>query len=660
MITTESDPGKDYSLRHPHTRLPQVLPGSLWAITTFFNPAGYKNKKENFDIFRKQSKLQGLKLIAIELAFDDTPFELSKDEDADMLVRLRGSTENILWQKERLLNIGRSLLPADCDKVVWIDCDIVFDNDGWIAETAKLLETYAVVQPFTHALILDKGSNPDVKIDLEAMEYGFKDGMKAVSRGYAIEKYQSGEKIPPANFGGHVGFVWAIRREIIDAAGFFDKTPFFGADSLHYYAFTGDKSVAARYLSHAMIATYEKWTDEIYSKVQGSISYASGNIRHLWHGIYKERNYGKAGALANEFDFNPDQDIALDDNGLWKWSSNKLALHDKIKEYFHVRKEDAGYIVVKGVYGLANRIYTILSALMYGKITGRDVVIDWTDGMYAQKGVDAFRKIFDGLPSIEDNFKLKEAAAHPAIWTKNLDKNFYEMMALLGDRSEFPYQAREKLSVDVTTTGHEERVVVFFDYALRFYLLKEGISKKGLELSNSRRCLSALLKEHVILKQDIRREIDEFKKNHFKGKVIGVHVRHTDNLLERFKEFGLATSPRMIEDAVDLVFVSHLDEGTPTIFLSTDNEDILEHYKKKYPKVISVDKFYPSKKQGPIHSSDECKDKEEMAKHALMDMYLLGECDHLVYSSRGGFEKMSILLSDINEENLTDADPPLK
>ena len=72
---------------------PVELKGSFWGVTTFFNPHKYKSKYENYKIFRNTTKRQGLKLITVELVFDDEDFEIDITE-TDILVRLKIEKEN--------------------------------------------------------------------------------------------------------------------------------------------------------------------------------------------------------------------------------------------------------------------------------------------------------------------------------------------------------------------------------------------------------------------------------------------------------------------------------------------------------------------------------------------------------------------------------------
>lgn len=73
----------------------------LWALTTFFNPNGYERRLENYRAFRERLAVP---LLALEASHRGV-FQLGED-DADALVQV--TCPDILWQKERLLNVGLS------------------------------------------------------------------------------------------------------------------------------------------------------------------------------------------------------------------------------------------------------------------------------------------------------------------------------------------------------------------------------------------------------------------------------------------------------------------------------------------------------------------------------------------------------------------------
>jgi hypothetical protein len=89
----------------------------MWAITSYFNPAQYRRRLVNYRIFRERL---GVPLVAVELSFG-SPFELSQD-DADVVVQLQDG--DVMWQKERLLNIALTHVPDTCEHIAWLDADV--------------------------------------------------------------------------------------------------------------------------------------------------------------------------------------------------------------------------------------------------------------------------------------------------------------------------------------------------------------------------------------------------------------------------------------------------------------------------------------------------------------------------------------------------------
>src|SRR3954452_243748 len=128
------------------------LAAAMWGVATYFRSTPSRWMRPNLLRFGERVRRQGLKLLIVELALGDQPYEVG-DDVADLVIRRRA--RNLLWQKERLLNIGIAPLPADCEGVVWLDADVLFENDGWVEQTARLLDDHAAVQPFDTACWLD-------------------------------------------------------------------------------------------------------------------------------------------------------------------------------------------------------------------------------------------------------------------------------------------------------------------------------------------------------------------------------------------------------------------------------------------------------------------------------------------------------------------------
>src|SRR6266436_5178790 len=187
---------------------PVVRREELWGVTAYYNPVGYRNKLKHLEIFSGRVRAQGLKLMIVELV---RPEELYVVEPhlADCVIRLRSGC--VMWQKERLLNLGIRSLPKTCEKVVWLDGDVLFQNDEWVSRTMKLLDQYVVVQPFQMAYWLPPGIQ-----DIDS-----KGPSLCVQLSTAYD-----QSIHPGNslYKAHMGFAWAARRTALAAAdGLYDR-----------------------------------------------------------------------------------------------------------------------------------------------------------------------------------------------------------------------------------------------------------------------------------------------------------------------------------------------------------------------------------------------------------------------------------------------------
>lgn len=318
------------------------LPGEIWGIATYFNSSRSHVLRENLAKFSASIRSQGLKLLVVELAFDEVPFEVSLDI-CDLLIHRRSNV--VLWQKERLLNIGIEYLPPDCDKVVWLDADIIFENQNWVQDTSRLLESYAVVQPFEHAYWLPQGSC-DMQGD---PSYGLGEG-NAMPGMAAVMSRRTDWRRALANYfeHGHSGFAWAVRRDILDRHRLYDLHVLGGGDITLAHAFYGDedfwrgRNYWCRNMTKAELAAIAEWSRSIHADIQGSIAATPGWVLHLWHGGIASRNYQDRALILKESDFDPVTDVASDIQGCLRWNSNKPQLHSRVREYFALRSCDSG------------------------------------------------------------------------------------------------------------------------------------------------------------------------------------------------------------------------------------------------------------------------------------------------------------------------------
>lgn len=305
----------------------------LWAITCYFNPVGFPQRRINYEIFRLNLDLP---LLTVELSFDGV-FKLGAG-DADELIQLQGGS--VLWQKERLLNIAEAALPETCRYVAWLDCDVIFGDDRWPVRARQALERANVVQLFSWATDLPRGCRVPppgashacdrVASTMYAAERG-----QDVARGLACLAHRSDRST--AN-----GLAWAARREFFAAAGLYDACVLGSGDRALACAILGVPEVltAALELHPWHAAHYLSWARRVSDWVEGAYSALPGEIYHLWHGPPDRRLLSTRYAGLHEFQFDPLQDIELDAHRVWRWATCKRAMHEYVESYFLQRMED--------------------------------------------------------------------------------------------------------------------------------------------------------------------------------------------------------------------------------------------------------------------------------------------------------------------------------
>lgn len=331
------------SNEHSLPKFPAYLPGEFWGITAFINPFRYKNKLKNYRRFRQGAKQQGLRLLCVELVEGKSDFQLNLD-DADKLIQLRA--EDVLWQKERLLNIALKNLPPDCDKIAWLDADIIFSNNLWVSEAANLLQVYNIAQLFSYVVRLSKNQNAE-KVDISRLPLGDSEGHKIYGVAYSVANFGRNQLQGSFIQQGHTGYAWAARRSIFERHGFYDRSIMGGADFLMASAFFGSTERFFNGFSFGkpLIRDQQRWAKGVSEDVQRSVYYIPGVIFHLWHGKFIHRQYDIRARILSKFKYSPDSDIELAANGCWKWKANKPLMHFAVKYYFLLRNEEGNFFI---------------------------------------------------------------------------------------------------------------------------------------------------------------------------------------------------------------------------------------------------------------------------------------------------------------------------
>ena len=305
----------------------------FWAITSYFNPLSYRNRQANYRIFRERL---GVPLVTVELAYGPR-FELD-ESDADILIQLRGG--DVLWQKERLLNLALDALPAECTKVAWIDCDVLFGDDDWPKRARQVLDRVPIAQLYSevHYLPAATKTEPPDRALAEVKRISI---ASAVASGLDAEAcLEQGNGPTVGSYS--TGVAWAVRRELLQAHHFYDAFIVGGGDRAMAVALYGcfDNVVRRQRLNERQLAHFLAWAEPLRDAVGGAIGFVGGDVFHLWHGALDDRRWYRRYGPMPAFRFDPFEDIALTGNGLWRWNSHKPDLHAYVQDHFILRRED--------------------------------------------------------------------------------------------------------------------------------------------------------------------------------------------------------------------------------------------------------------------------------------------------------------------------------
>lgn len=317
---------------------------TLYIITPIFNPRKFASRIKLYHQFAKYVESFGAKLITVEVAFRDRPFEVTVPHNQYHL-QLRNNHE--LWHKERAINLGiehlRKLHP-DVKKVAWIDADVAFTNPNWITDTLDALEHYDVVQMFSQATSL--GPNHEI---LWSHESAF--------------KYWRSRK-PLTVFGdtpltelsgGHPGLAWAARIDALDKlGGLMDFCIHGSGDSHMANALRGD--VHAYYLYKTAVCSpspgfntaMEEWAAKCDQHIRRNVGVIAGTCNHYWHGNYDNRGYNVRWDIICHHQFDPVTDIKVSDNGLYEFTGNKPDFEQDLRLSMIARNDDENTIVPNG------------------------------------------------------------------------------------------------------------------------------------------------------------------------------------------------------------------------------------------------------------------------------------------------------------------------
>lgn len=305
------------------------------------------------------------------------------------------------------------------------------------------------------------------------------------------------------------------------------------------------------------------------------------------------------------------------------------------------------FLLVKGVGGMGNRMQSALGAIWYARLTRRKLLVDWSDYYYSADGSNVFPRFFQcPAASRSDDIPVTDSV-RPAIWRGHLRDSVYDMRRRYGAGTALNWP---NFSVDLTTCDDQEEVIVMWTYNHQIELLRKNFAGAFNRLTedSTEAIVRKMLQNDLLLHPSIRERVDEFKARCFLGKIVGVHVRYTD---QRSRVWTiLKTLNALLKHEPDL-----------RIFLATDNRQITRLFEESYRGVIATPHWYSAVHGLAIHRHPERTAPMESGIEALVDLYLLADSNYLIVDSSSSFSYLAKLLTKAPDAHVQDVghrDPP--
>lgn len=336
-------------VRRQQSAHPGLSLDDLAVVCCFFDAHGSIDRLRNHRAFARHVRDAGVPLLTVELAFDDAPHRI--DDDCGEVLRLR--SRSLMWQKERLLNLGiQELLRRGYGKIAWLDADVRFLDDSWPWQVAAALERAQLIQVFEQVRV-QRGPGLPPTQGVSSFRYFLDRGRLDAQRPRRQSLWRRGYPR------GYSGFGWAARSELLKQVPLYEGAVVGGGDKLIYMASLarnerfdvtarewfsstvpacgqcGYRSEAPRWEAH-----YREWAERWAAAVDGRIGYARTLITDAFHGDREGRRYGSRLEILLRQSFDPARDLSAASDGPLEWASDKSEMHEDVREYFRLRAQE--------------------------------------------------------------------------------------------------------------------------------------------------------------------------------------------------------------------------------------------------------------------------------------------------------------------------------
>ncbi len=186
-------------------------------------------------------------------------------------------------------------------------------------------------------------------------------------------------------------------------------------------------------------------------------------------------------------------------------------------------------------------------------------------------------------------------------------------------------------------------------YKSKNVLITENTFYKFFDYSINSNNLISIFNNEIFLKENLSKLINKIKKNIFKNKkILAIHFRGTSYKQSPGHPFP-ATKKQMIELTKEILNKENID----LIFLSTEEKNYLNIFKKKFPKqLFYLESSYRSDKNDAFKIYPRNNHRYKLGKEILIETYLMSFADYFVYVDSNVSKVVLALNKNKNTKNI--------
>ncbi|MEY4701668.1 MAG: hypothetical protein RL326_1855 [Pseudomonadota bacterium] len=309
MFGAVADP-HHYARGNEESRL-RHLSKNTAIITCYFNPANLPTVEREYRRFMREVEWWEGECFSAELAFPGQEWP-----SPSAFIQLRAGENQMLWQRERLLNLIVERLPSSYDTIAVIDPTILLLNGSALAKAELLLATANVVELCRDVHSVDERGEVVATYRKDVRSEGESDELAcAQPRGTLT-----------------VGFL--ARRGVFPL---YDRCVYGFGQALTGAAWRGTELSSVVVSPHER-AHYKTWATQAFSRVRGRVTSIEGACITSCSAAGESTLLERRENGNPKLEFDPSRHIGIDEHGLLVWQEGApLRLMDEVRDNLSAR-----------------------------------------------------------------------------------------------------------------------------------------------------------------------------------------------------------------------------------------------------------------------------------------------------------------------------------